>query len=47
VHRGTIVNVNAISAVHRDLRGRLEVQLKQRAEALQVSATYAHLFRQM
>lgn len=47
VHRGTIVNVNAISAVHRDLRGRLEVQLKQRSEALQVSATYAHLFRQM
>jgi DNA-binding LytR/AlgR family response regulator len=47
VHRGTIVNVNAISAVHRDLRGRLEVQLKQRSEALQVSASYAHLFRQM
>ena len=47
VHRGTIVNVNAISAVHRDLRGRLEVQLKQRSEALQVSTTYAHLFRQM
>ena len=47
VHRGTIVNVNAIAAVHRDLRGRLEVQLKQRSEALQVSASYAHLFRQM
>jgi DNA-binding LytR/AlgR family response regulator len=47
IHRGTIVNINAIAAVHRDLRGRLEVELKQRAEALQVSASYAHLFRQM
>jgi DNA-binding LytR/AlgR family response regulator len=47
VHRGTIVNVNAIAAVHRDLRGRCEVQLKGRSEALQVSASYAHLFRQM
>ena len=47
VHRGTIVNVDAIAAVHRDLRGRLEVQLKQRSETLQVSASYAHLFRQM
>jgi DNA-binding LytR/AlgR family response regulator len=47
VHRGTVVNVNAIAAVHRDLRGRLEVQLKQRNEALQVSASFAHLFRQM
>ena len=47
VHRGTVVNVNAIAAVHRDLRGRLEVQLKQRSESLQVSASCAHLFRQM
>ena len=47
IHRGTIVNINAIAAVHRDLRGRLEVELKQRQEALQVSASYAHLFRQM
>ena len=47
VHRGTIVNVNAIAAVHRDLRGRLEVQLKQRSESLTVSASFAHLFRQM
>jgi DNA-binding LytR/AlgR family response regulator len=47
IHRGTIVNINAIAAIHRDLRGRLEVELKQRREALQVSASYAHLFRQM
>ena len=47
IHRGTIVNVNAIAAVHRDLRGRLEVRLKDRSEALQVSASFSHLFKQM
>ena len=47
IHRGTIVNVNAIEAVHRDLRGRMEVRLKQRNEALQVSASFAHLFRNL
>ena len=47
IHRGTVVNVNAIAAVHRDLRGRLDVQLKQRNETLPVSASFAHLFRQM
>jgi DNA-binding LytR/AlgR family response regulator len=47
IHRGTVVNVNAISAVHRDLRGRLEVRLKQRNEALPVSASFAHLFKHM
>jgi DNA-binding LytR/AlgR family response regulator len=47
VHRGTVVNVNAIAAVHRDIRGHLEVQLKARNETLPVSATYAHLFRHM
>ena len=47
IHRGTVVNVNAIAAVHRDLRGRLEVHLEQRSEILQVSASFAHLFKQM
>jgi DNA-binding LytR/AlgR family response regulator len=47
IHRGTVVNVNAIAAVHRDLHGRLEIRLKQRKEALPVSASFAHLFRQM
>jgi DNA-binding LytR/AlgR family response regulator len=42
-----VVNVNAIAAVHRDLRGRMEVELKQRKESLPVSASFAHLFRQM
>src|SRR5204862_7062165 len=47
VHRGTVVNVNAIAAVHRDLRGSLEIRLKQRKETLPVSASFAHLFKQM
>ncbi len=47
IHRGTIVNVHAIEAVHRDLRGRLRVRLKQRQETLPVSASFAHLFRHM
>jgi len=47
VHRGTIVNINAIAAVHRDLHGRFQIRLKQRSEALQVSASFAHLFRHM
>jgi DNA-binding LytR/AlgR family response regulator len=47
IHRGTLVNVNAIAAVHRDLRGRLDVELKQRNEKLAVSTSFAHLFRQM
>lgn len=47
IHRSTIVNVNAIAAVHRDLRGRPSIELKARPEVLQVSASFAHLFRQM
>ncbi len=47
VHRSTIVNINAIAAIHRDLRGRMEIRLKERREALQVSASFAHLFKQM
>ena len=47
VHRGTIVNISAIAAVHRDLHGRFQIRLKERSEALQVSASFAHLFRHM
>src|SRR5437773_1215596 len=43
IHRSIVVNINAIEDVHRDLRGRLKVQLKQRKETLQVSASFAHL----
>jgi len=47
IHRSTIVNVNAIGTVSRDLAGRLIVRLKGRRETLQVSQPYSHLFRQM
>ena len=47
IHRATIVNVNAIAGVVRDLRGRTQVRLKRREELLQVSDAYTQLFRQM
>jgi DNA-binding LytR/AlgR family response regulator len=47
IHRGTVVNVNAIAAVHRDARGYLQVKLKERQEVLPVSTAFAHRFRQM
>jgi DNA-binding LytR/AlgR family response regulator len=47
IHRSTLVNVNAIAGVNRDIRGHLQVKLKQRTEHLPVSEAYNHLFRQM
>jgi len=47
IHRGTIVNIRHISAISRDYRGRLRVNLKQRTETLPVSAPHAYLFKQM
>jgi DNA-binding LytR/AlgR family response regulator len=47
IHRATVVNVNAISNVERNVRGRVSVKLKQRKESLPVSDAYVHLFRQM
>ncbi|HEY8241891.1 MAG TPA: LytTR family DNA-binding domain-containing protein [Casimicrobiaceae bacterium] len=47
IHRSTLVNVNAIAGVTRDVRGHLQVKLKQRPEQLPVSESYTHLFRQM
>ena len=47
IHRSTIVNVNAIAGVVRDLRGRTRVRLKRREELLQVIDAYTQLFRQM
>jgi DNA-binding LytR/AlgR family response regulator len=47
IHRSTIVNIQAIAEVVRDFRGHLSVKLKQRKEALQVSESYTHLFKQM
>ena len=47
IHRSTLVNVGAIAGVTRDVRGNLQVKLKQRPELLPVSESYTHLFRQM
>ena len=47
IHRGTVINVNAIAGVHRDISGHLRVKLKERKETLPVSESYLHLFRSM
>ena len=47
IHRGTIVNINAVSGIVRDIQGHLRVKLKQRKETLPVSERYTYLFRQM
>ena len=45
IHRSTIVNVSAIAAVTRDDSGRQRVQINGHAEVLEVSRSFAHLFR--
>jgi DNA-binding LytR/AlgR family response regulator len=47
IHRGTLVNVNAIAGVARDMGGHLRVRVKGRKETLAVSESYYGLFRQM
>jgi DNA-binding LytR/AlgR family response regulator len=47
VHRATIVNLDAVESVGRDLNGQVVLRVKGRKEVLQVSQPYAHLFRQM
>ena len=47
IHRSTVVNVNAIEALHKTMAGNYEVRLRQRKELLSVSGPYAHLFKQM
>jgi DNA-binding LytR/AlgR family response regulator len=47
IHRGTLVNVNAIAGVTRDMSGHMRVKLKQRKETLPVSESYVHLFKGM
>ncbi len=47
IHRSTLVNAMAVAAVTRDFRGRMQVKLKHRDEALLVAESYAHLFKQM
>jgi DNA-binding LytR/AlgR family response regulator len=45
VHRGTIVNIRAIESVAIEGDGRREIALRGRAEKLEVSRTFAHLFK--
>ena len=45
IHRSTLVNVNAVSGVARDFRGRQIVSVKGHPEKLEVSRSYAGLFR--
>lgn len=47
IHRSTLVNVNAIDGVTRDLRGRHLVMIKGLTEKLEVSRSFVHLFKQM
>ena len=47
VHRGTLVRASAVASVARDDLGRLQLQLRGRAEKLTVSRLYAHLFKAM
>jgi len=47
IHRGTVVNVNAIAGVTRDMSGHLRIKLRGRTETLAVSEPYRHLFKQM
>lgn len=47
IHRSTLVNVKAIAAVTRDFRGRQIVQVKGHPEKLEVSRSYAGLFKGM
>lgn len=47
VHRGTIVNVEAVAGVLRENAEKQFVLLKDRAERLPISRQFFHLFRQM
>jgi DNA-binding LytR/AlgR family response regulator len=47
IHRSTLVNVNAVANVARDFRGRQIVSVKGRPDKLEVSRSYAGLFKGM
>ena len=47
IHRSTLVNVKAIAGVTRDFRGRQIVAVKGHGEKLEVSRSYAGLFKGM
>jgi DNA-binding LytR/AlgR family response regulator len=45
IHRSAVVNLGAIAAVTRDDTGRQRVHIQGHAEVLEVSRSFAHLFR--
>jgi DNA-binding LytR/AlgR family response regulator len=47
IHRATVVRVDAVEQVSRDLRGHQIVHVKGSGEKLLVSRTFNHLFKQM
>jgi len=47
VHRGTIVNLRCIKAIHKNELGNLELSVEGRSEKLPVSRAHAAAFRQM
>jgi len=47
IHRSTLVRVDAIQEVTRDLRGRQMVRIRNFPELLEVSRGHTHLFQQM
>jgi DNA-binding LytR/AlgR family response regulator len=47
IHRGTVVRVDAIEQVSRNLRGHQVVHVKGSDQKLEVSRTFNHLFKQM
>jgi DNA-binding LytR/AlgR family response regulator len=47
IHRATVVRVDAVEQVSRDIRGHQVVQVRGRGEKLEVSRSFSHLFRQM
>jgi DNA-binding LytR/AlgR family response regulator len=47
IHRGTVVQANAVDSVHRDEAGKLTLSLRGRPEKLAVSRLYSQQFRAM
>ena len=47
IHRSTIVNVQAVAQVTRDDRGRQIVSLRQHPQKLEVSRSFAGVFKGM
>jgi len=45
IHRSAIVNLSAIASVTRDDTGRQRVHIRGHSEVLEVSRSFAHLFR--